>query len=232
MNAACRRHPSLALWHGACLLVAALASASAWAGRLEASVTLDGKGIGDAVVSLHSPAAVQATHPEPAVIDQRDTQFVPRISVIPVGSRVSFPNSDNVRHQVYSFSPAKRFQLPLYSGRAAAPVTFDTPGVVELGCNIHDWMVAYVVILDTPYHAISTPAGKAVVQAPAGRYLMRVWHPHQRGGRVFEREVEIGQGVTHADVALALSAPVAPAAPSDDKVRQLQERFRKLKRGK
>lgn len=210
-----------------------LCGARAWAGRLDVVLDAQGRAVADAVVSLHSPQAAAAVKPAPAVVDQRDTQFQPLVSVVHVGSRVQFPNSDNVRHQVYSFSPAKRFQLPLYSGSRAAPVTFETPGVVELGCNIHDWMIAYVVVLDTPYHAISTDTGRVAIEAPPGRYRLRVWHPHLRPGTAPpEQDVELSAAPLARRISLPLDAPAPRQGPSDDKLRALQDRFRKLKRDK
>ncbi len=85
-------------------------------------------------------------HPSPrpgqkAIMDQRNLAFVPDVLVVQTGTAVDFPNSDQVRHQVYSFSDAKTFQLALYAGRAHAPVVFNRAGLVTLGCNIHDSML-------------------------------------------------------------------------------------------
>jgi plastocyanin len=129
-----------------------------------------------AVASLHSESASAALSVGEALMDQRDSQFDPHVLAVTVGTRVSFPNSDKVRHHVYSFSPAKRFELPLFGGRAAAPIEFDLPGVATLGCNIHDWMVAYIVVLDTPYFALSDESGVAVIEAPEGDYELRIWY--------------------------------------------------------
>ena len=87
------------------------------------------------------------------IIDQRDKQFIPYVTALQVGTSVWFANTDKIRHHVYSFSPAKKFELPLYAGVPAEPVVFDQPGFVTLGCNIHDWMIAYVAVLTTPYFA-------------------------------------------------------------------------------
>ena len=201
------------------------------AGELDLLVSGDGVPVANAVASLHSPEAAAALKPAPAVIDQRDTQFTPLVSVVHVGSQIRFPNSDNVRHQVYSFSPAKRFQLPLYSGKPASPVLFDTPGVVELGCNIHDWMVAYVVVVDTPYHAITDKLGRASLSAPPGRYRLRVWHPDlEAGSPPWEGEVVIGEQASSRKVDLRMGVRIAPQQPGDDKLRALQEKFRALKK--
>jgi plastocyanin len=113
-----------------------------------------------------------------AKFDQVDKEFVPRISVIQQGTSVEFPNSDNIRHQVYSFSPANTFQLKLYSGRPSAPVAFDKPGLVVLGCNIHDHMVAWVLVVDTPWFARSDAQGRVSLRdLPAGKYELLAWHP-------------------------------------------------------
>ena len=84
------------------------------------------------------------------IVDQINLEFVPHVKPVVVGSPVYFPNKDDVRHHVYSFSPAKRFELPLYSGTPAAPVVFDRPGIVAIGCNIHDWMLGYIYVAETP----------------------------------------------------------------------------------
>ncbi len=116
-----------------------------------------------------------------AVIDQIDREFVPLVSVIQTGTAVSFPNKDDVEHAVYSFSPPKRFEIKLYSGVPARPVVFDKPGMVTLGCNIHDSMVAYVLIVDTPWFGKTDKAGRATLDnLPPGNYRIVAWHPQQR----------------------------------------------------
>jgi plastocyanin len=115
-----------------------------------------------------------------AVIDQKNRTFVPHVLPVQVGTPVLFPNSDNVRHQVYSFSPAKTFQLPLYSGTPAAPVVFDRAGVVALGCNIHDHMSAYIVVVETPYFATTTNGEAVLSHLPEGQYALRIWYAGMR----------------------------------------------------
>lgn len=117
---------------------------------------------------------------KPAVMDQKNRQFVPRLLVVQTGTAVRFPNSDNVRHQVYSFSPAKKFQLPLYEGTPASPVVFDRAGVVVLGCNIHDRMSAQIVVVDTPHFAIVQKGHAELSELPPGSYDVRVWYPGAR----------------------------------------------------
>ena len=165
---------------GLALLCAAL-SGAAVAGDIRATLR-DQKGqpVEDAVV-LAMPqdrAAFAAAKPVRSVVDQVDREFVPYVRAIYVGTSVFFPNKDNIRHHVYSFSPAKKFELPLYSGSTAPPVQFDKPGVVVLGCNIHDWMIGYIYVADTPFFAKSEKDGQALLEnLPPGEYQLRVWHP-------------------------------------------------------
>jgi plastocyanin len=116
--------------------------------------------------------------PVRAVMDQVDLAFTPDVLVVPVNSSVQFPNSDAISHQVYSFSPAKTFQLPLYRGKPYPPVGFSEPGVITLGCNIHDDMLAYIIVTAAPYFGRSDSAGRfRVDDLPPGRYRVRLWHP-------------------------------------------------------
>lgn len=116
--------------------------------------------------------------PKPAQVDQMNKAFLPNVSIVQTGTPVSFPNSDNIRHHVYSFSPAKVFDLKLYSGRPTSPVVFDKPGIVTLGCNIHDQMIAWILVVDTPWFARMSDRGRAVIASvPDGEYELHTWHP-------------------------------------------------------
>lgn len=140
----------------------------------------DGKPLADAVVFLE-PRDGRPPAPKPATgveIEQAGKQFTQRVTVVPVGSEVAFPNRDKVRHHVYSFSPIKPFELKLYIGTPANPVRFDKAGIAVLGCNIHDNMVAWVVVVDTPHHAKTDADGRARLDGvPAGAWRLRSWHP-------------------------------------------------------
>ena len=147
-------------------------------------VVNDTKGapVSDAVVSATSTSGEKSTGKRTGVIDQVNQQFVPYVSAIQVGTAVTFPNHDNIRHHVYSFSPAKKFELPLYAGIPAKPVVFDKEGIVTLGCNIHDWMLAYVAVLATPHFQITRDDGRASLKnLPAGSYRVQVWQPRMKG---------------------------------------------------
>lgn len=164
----------------------ALFTAPLYAAPLQVTV-LDSTGapVPDAVVFLESAAASAAlqaaaenTVPvKPVKIVQRHKVFIPEITIIPRGTAVTFPNEDTVRHHVYSFSPIKQFEIKLYVGTPTEPVVFEQSGVAVLGCNIHDEMIAWVVVLDTPYYASTDSTGVVkLTQVPAGDYRLRVWH--------------------------------------------------------
>lgn len=164
---------------GAALLLAAAPVAGA------ASVAVEvrdarGAAVAEAVVYAIPESSRVPPPTRRAVLDQKNRAFVPHVLPVQTGTAVSFPNSDNVRHQVYSFSPAKKFQLPLYAGTPAAPVVFDKPGVATLGCNIHDRMSAYVVVVDTPYFATTLSGRAELLGLPEGRYTVRVWSAGMR----------------------------------------------------
>lgn len=166
-------------WLAAWMAWAAL-SAPALAGSVEVKV-LDGAGkpLAGAAVFLESREARAASKALAGVeIAQAQRQFSPQVTVVTVGTAVSFPNRDTVRHHVYSFSSVKKFEIKLYVGTPAAPVVFDSPGIAVLGCNIHDHMAAWVVVVDTPHHGLTGVDGKLALPAvPAGTYQLRSWHP-------------------------------------------------------
>lgn len=160
------------------LLIAACATVHARAADLLTTVrTAEGVPISGAVVYLESPSAARLAKPLPdAKIAQRGRQFVPQVLVVTRGTAVEFPNEDTVRHHVYSFSRPKKFELKLYTGTPANPVVFDKSGVVVLGCNIHDNMTAWILVVDTPYFAVTGSDGLATIaKVPDGDYLLRAW---------------------------------------------------------
>jgi plastocyanin len=175
-------------------LVFTIAASGAHAQNAEIVATVidaQGKPVADAVVvAVPADAGVRLpVKPRENVVDQVDKQFVPKVQAVLVGTPVTFPNNDNVRHQVYSFSPAKRFELPLYAGIPAQPVLFDKPGVVVLGCNIHDWMVGYIYVSESPYFAKTGKDGKAVLaDLPPRAYVVRVWHPQSEAAEESTRK--------------------------------------------
>jgi len=203
------------LSRGSLLLVILVFAGDLLAGSLEVIVKDDKGGPGSDAVA-YAVGAASAAPKKHAVVDQRDKQFVPYVTAVQVGTAVSFPNSDNIRHHVYSFSPAKKFELPLYSGVPAQPVVFDKVGFVTLGCNIHDWMIAYVAVLPTPYFQVTRQDGRALLKdLPPGQYTVQVWHPGLKGQpEAFAQRVDVGGGTKSLQFTLPLKHDVrAKRAP-------------------
>jgi plastocyanin len=201
------------------------------AGELRGDVTdAGGAPIANAVIALQGDVPAAAAVPAAGVMDQRDRQFAPHVLVVQRNASVKFPNSDDIRHQVYSFSPAKPFNLPLYHGVPAEPVTFDKAGQVVLGCNIHDQMLGYIVVVDTPWFGKSDAAGRvSIAGVPAGTYRARLWYPGMaESAAAIEKAVRIeSSGVTSVrfDNAVAVISP-ARAPKSTRSWEERRERAR------
>jgi plastocyanin len=176
----------------ACLFLAATLTAMA-GGNIRVEIkNAKGEPIADAVASLISLTTTADLNPpaEPVSVVQSEEEFSPYVTAIVAGTKVSFPNRDKVQHHVYSLSKAKSFELPLYRDQPHEPILFDHAGIVSLGCNIHDWMSAYIVVLATPYFAKTLADGVApLTTVPPGRYRLEVWHP--RIAAVVTRDVTI-----------------------------------------
>jgi plastocyanin len=156
-------------------------------------------------------AALTAETPK-AVMDQHGLQFVPHLLVVQAGTEVTFPNGDDVSHHVYSFSATKPFELPLYKGDAYPPVRFDQAGIVVLGCNIHDGMLGYIVVVDTPHFAQTNEQGVALIDGvPNGDYVLAAWTPRVRpAGLPPSSQVTVAeQGTAAAEIRIA--GRLAPA---------------------
>ena len=155
--------------------------------RAEVQATVQdakGKPVAEAVVYLipakgKAPAVKKDTI---AFMDQVNKQFSPRVLPIQTGAQVRFPNKDNILHHVYSFSEAKSFELPLQKDRKSDPVLFDKPGEVAVGCNVHDWMIGYIFVVDTPWFAMTGKKGDLTIgDVPAGDYKAYVYTPDMKG---------------------------------------------------
>jgi len=175
-----------------------------------------GRPVRDAVVTLH-PAGSAARAPRAGgryVVSQKNIQFHPFLSIVPVGADISFPNLDPTKHHVYSFSPAKRFELKLFAKDQSRTVHFDRAGVVALGCNIHDQMSAFIVVTDSVWTARTNAQGMAsFADAPNAPARLTAWHPYLRapGGMV---QQGIASGQRSANFSVRLRSPPA-AMPMD-----------------
>ena len=206
------RLPSLTR-HSLCATALSLAAAAHGAVVSVAVADPAGRPLADAVVMLEPAGAKVAVKPMAGVeISQSKRQFHPSLTVVTVGTPVTFPNFDTVRHHVYSFSPIKTFELKLYAGVPNAPVVFDKPGAAVLGCNIHDRMSAWVVVVDTPYHARSGADGRARLDGiPPGSYRLRGWHAGVAPGQEpAPQTLAVGAADTETGLQLPVAAGSAP----------------------
>jgi plastocyanin len=176
--------PRLRRHFGRCLLALLLFCLTTLASAGNIAVAVKDNGgvpVKDAVVYAMPVSGKPPAAKAKAVVTQHDKQFVPYVSAIQVGSPVQFPNLDTVKHHLYSFSPAKKFEVPLYSGTPPYPIVFDKPGVVTLGCNIHDWMIGYILVVPTPWFTVTGADGEAKLHdLPAGTYDLEIWQPRLR----------------------------------------------------
>lgn len=150
-----------------------------------ATVTIDvrdaaGRPMPDSVVMIDSARQPGGPirFPWPMVMAQQNIMFMPHVLIVPVGASVSFPNRDKVKHHVYSFSGAKTFDLKLYGRDETRSVLFDKPGLVSIGCNIHDAMSAFIYVVETPYAMVTDAKGRVTIaNVPAGGATVRLWNP-------------------------------------------------------
>lgn len=199
------------------LVLTALHGTVASAAGLTAEVVdAQGKPLADAVITLRGATPPPAGSLK-ADMDQRDQQFAPYVLAVHTGTQISFPNSDHIRHQVYSFSTPKRFELRLYGGTPSDPVLFDKPGVVVLGCNVHDNMIGYVYVTDDGWFGVSNAKGSLTLdQVPAGHYTVTLWHPQAAdmlplpGGDI---DIPADGLKQRFSLAVTPNAEAAPAAP-------------------
>jgi plastocyanin len=183
---------------------------SAHAGELDVVVkTPGGMPLADAVVTLPAPAGARPAFPWKMEIAQKDKQFSPFVLIVPQGGSVAFPNLDKFRHHVYSFSKGNKFELELYGKEEQRSVAFKALGTAALGCNIHDQMVAFVRVVDTPYAAKSDTRGEAIIKdAPAGKVTVTIWHPYAKAkDQVVTATATIAEGATRLEVVLDVSEP-------------------------
>jgi plastocyanin len=214
------RPRSLATMYSKAALLGALVMSFGASDLLAANVDVnvrdrDGQSLPQVVVLLETgggDSTQSSGSTTSAVVDQLHQQFVPGVIAVRTGTAISFPNSDSVSHQVYSFSPAKRFELGLYRGVPRDPVVFDKPGIVVLGCNIHDNMIGYVYVTDAPYFGTTDERGHFRTTVVPGKYRVHVWSPRfSKSDNAVERSVD-----ANGDSPISLSIQVSGSARMPD----------------
>ena len=203
---------------GFILLAAGVSLAAPLAAAPLAVRVVDSSGhpVQGAVVTLY-PSGSAARAPRPAgrfTVAQKNVQFHPFLTIIPVGADVSFPNLDPTKHHVYSFSPAKRFELKLFAKNQSRTVHFDKAGVVALGCNIHDQMSAFIFVSDTAWTASTNAQGLAAFgDVPNAPGRLAVWHPYLRSPTgTMQQGISLGQRLATFSVRLRPPPPPMPMA--------------------
>jgi plastocyanin len=183
------------------------------AGEIRGRVTdPQGNGIAEAVVFVQEmPAGTAPAAAAPsAVMDQVHKQFVPHVLPVVVGTEVSFPNHDQIHHHVYSFSRTRTFEIPLYKGEQAPPVLFDKVGAVKLGCNIHDWMSAVILVVPTPYFAVTAADGSFTIGGvPPGTYSLAAWHEGSKE-KVEDTLKNVSVDASGAEISFSLTVSLQP----------------------
>lgn len=149
------------------------------------------------------------------VIDQINKMFVPEQLVIQQGQTVDFPNSDNIRHHVYSFSEAKTFELKLYADKPEKPIQFEKPGVVVVGCNIHDSMIGYIYIAQHQTVMTSSDHGYAIFNPTVQNPRISVWHPYTTDGAESRQYFEIDQLEQNDNGEHIVRLDIAPPSPRE-----------------
>lgn len=146
-----------------------------------------------------------------AVMDQVDTRFVPHVLVVQTGTPVEFPNSDTVAHHVYSFSHPNQFKLPIYKGDVHPPVAFSESGIVILGCNIHDNMLGYILVVDTPVFGITDENGMVQLTTGGSDGEIVIWSPRIRDDEEALVKAIVPAGSDELQVGFRLGKALRPA---------------------
>lgn len=199
------------------ILLILFAPASALAGDLVMTVRDSvGQPVPNAVVMVRPSSGVPASpirFPWPYTVAQQNIQFDPFVLIVPVGATVGFPNRDKVRHHVYSFSAGNKFELKLFGRDESRSVVFKAAGVAAIGCNIHDQMVGFIRVVDTPWAIKTGPDGVATLRGiPAGPATVTIWHPYLRApkGEMTRKPTFTAAGVVRDAVAVDLRMPAMP----------------------
>jgi plastocyanin len=194
-------------------LIALAVAGHGRAATLEVSVTdEEGRPVAQVAVYVTAVDAAPTTLRAPtAIMDQQHKEFMPHMLVVQAGTSVQFPNHDDVSHHVYSFSRAKSFELGLYKGQAYPPVVFDVPGTVVLGCNIHDGMLGYIKVVDTPYFALTNDEGVALIDGlPDAKFTLEVWTPRLRENALPAPQPLVVEAGQTQPIAVRLTGRLAP----------------------
>jgi plastocyanin len=197
-----------------------LLSPALGAAELAVSVGTSKAAVADAVISVVPHGGALAPHegaPATRIIDQKNEAFIPYVETFRPGDSVVFRNSDQTRHHVYSFAPARQFEFVLTPGQSSAPLRLEHAGAIAVGCNIHDHMITYLYVADAPWVERTGVDGKALLSGlPPGDYDVSVWHPQLRPGQTPPQQaLHIGASGDHAQLSFTLTLLADPRRGAD-----------------
>lgn len=198
------------------------------AGHEVSLVDSEGDPLHEAVLMQFKTSAAEEnteTDSEVHIMDQINHQFAPQLIVIKSGDFVNFPNSDNVRHHVYSFSPAKTFELALYEAGTSPDMAFSTQGIVVVGCNIHDQMRGHIVVAGTERYRMSDKNGLfSFPDEWVNHGDWFVWHPWMSDQGLKPQPVDLNEWVG-GESETVVTIPVTK--PMQEQESELERRFRR-----
>ena len=171
-----------------CLITLTLMCPHAFAESIQISDQF-GRPIENVVVSFTIAEPTSSHKLDVATMDQINKQFAPQVLVVQKNQTVSFPNSDNIRHHLYSFSKPKPFQFKMFKGGESKELTFDQTGIVVLGCNIHDQMVGYIYVADNEYTVMTDAQG--IAEIPRGGLAVKLWHSKYSANKIERKSVQL-----------------------------------------
>ncbi|WP_299081061.1 methylamine utilization protein [uncultured Paraglaciecola sp.] len=162
-----------------------------------------GNPVENAVISFNEDAQNTPDISDIAVMDQVNVQFSPEVLVIQKNQQVSFPNSDNTRHHIYSFSKPKPFEIKMYHGGESKQLAFEQSGIVVLGCNIHDQMIGYIYVAENENTAITNKLG--IAQIPKADMQIKLWHPRLSTNKITRQEIQLPTVITESPFSIQLT---------------------------
>jgi plastocyanin len=176
-----------------------------------------GNPIENVVVSFSTSEAIKGDKPGVVIMDQIDKQFAPRVLVVQKDQTVFFPNSDDIRHHLYSFSKPKPFEFKMFKGGVSRKLTFDQAGIVVLGCNIHDQMIGYIYVADNEYTVMTNDQG--IAQLPSAGLVVQLWHSKLSANKIERKEVLLPPSHSEQYLPITLTLLADIKAPTKSKFR-------------
>jgi plastocyanin len=182
-----------------------------------------GNPVENVVVSFDEDAPSTLNNVDVAIMDQVNVQFLPQVLIIQKNQSVAFPNSDNTRHHIYSFSKPKPFEIKMFSGGESKQLTFEQSGIVVLGCNIHDQMVGYIYVAENNNTSITNALG--IAEVPAAGIAVKLWHPKLSANKILRKDIQLPDTITESPFSIVLTL-------LEDEVTPTQHTFKSKKFGR